>query len=62
MNPTTCDDKMERRRFEDSYSLPQNQRTCPDDEYALEHEKDILAKWHLRNDSEALEKIIKKGL
>jgi hypothetical protein len=62
MNPTTCDKSVNRCRFEDSFSLPQNQRKNPDDPYALEHEKEVLAKWHQKNDSETLEKIINEGL
>jgi hypothetical protein len=59
MNPTTVSNERTKRcRFEDSFSLPENQRKNPDDPYALEHEKTVLEKWHKKNDTEALEKII----
>jgi hypothetical protein len=58
MTRTSKGKKVERRRFEDSFSLPENQRKNPDDPYALEHEKATLEKWHKKNDTEALEKII----
>jgi hypothetical protein len=58
MTLTSNGKKAERRRFEDSFSLPENQRKNPDDPYALEHEKTVLEKWHKKNDTEALEKII----
>lgn len=58
MNPTTSDERKARCRFEDSYSLQENQRKNPDDFYAVEHEKEVLEKWHLKNNYDALEKII----
>lgn len=59
MKPATCDERKVRCRFEDSFSLPENQRKCPDDPYAFEHEKVLLVKWHQKNDSETLEKMVK---
>jgi hypothetical protein len=60
MNPTTCDKSKARCRFEDSFSLPENQRINPDDPYAFEHEKKVLEKWHQKNDFEALEKNLRR--
>jgi hypothetical protein len=58
MNPTTNCEKTGRCRFEDSFSLPENQRICPDDAYVFEHEKESLIKWHKKSDSEMLEEIM----
>jgi hypothetical protein len=57
MNPTKCDESKARCRFEDSFSLQENQRKNPDDPYALEHEKEVLVKWHRKCDFEALKKL-----
>jgi hypothetical protein len=52
MNPTMHDEKEQRCRLEDSFSLPENQRKYPDDPYAFEHEKEVIAKWHRRYEME----------
>jgi hypothetical protein len=57
MNPTIHDEKKQRSRLEDSFSLPENQRKYPDDSYAIEHEKEVIEKWHRRNVSKELLKI-----
>jgi hypothetical protein len=44
-------------RLEDSFSLPENQRKSPDDDYVDEHEKEVLEKWHLKNLKEEWENI-----
>jgi hypothetical protein len=58
MNPIVTNERTYRGRFEDSFSLPENQRICPDDAYVFEHEKDTLLKWHKRNDSEMIKEIM----
>lgn len=60
MNPTIHDEKEQRSRLEDSFSIPENQRKYPDDPYVLEHEKEAIEKWHRRNDREEWEKLIKR--
>jgi hypothetical protein len=57
MNPTIHEEKKCRCRFEDSFSLPENQRKYPDDDYAIEHEREALEKWHRKNLSEEWENI-----
>jgi hypothetical protein len=57
MNPTMNDEKECKCRLEDSFSLPENQRKYPDDDYAFEHEKEILEKWHRKNRSEEWKRI-----
>jgi hypothetical protein len=51
--PTCC------KRLEDSYSFPENQKKYPDDEFMMEHEKKIIEKWHKKNISEEIEKLVK---
>jgi hypothetical protein len=60
MNPTMHEEKDCRCRLEDSFSIPENQRKYPDDDYAFEHEKEVIEKWHRRNDREEWEKLIKR--
>ncbi|HUI93183.1 MAG TPA: hypothetical protein VLX68_13125 [Chitinivibrionales bacterium] len=45
-------------RFEDSFSLPENQRKYPDDPYAAEHEKEVLEKWHRKIQMEDIKRLV----
>lgn len=50
----------ERRRLEDSYSLPENQRHYPDDDYVETLEKELIEKWHRKNIAEEMERLVHK--
>jgi hypothetical protein len=61
MNSTIHDEKERRCRLEDSFSFPENQRKYPDDSYVLEHEKEVIERWHLKNAKEEWDRIAKTG-
>jgi hypothetical protein len=60
MNPNITDEKESkgRSRFEDSFSLPENQRHCPDDPYVMEHEKEVMEKWHRKMEREDMRRMV----
>jgi hypothetical protein len=59
MNPTLFEEKSPKSscRLEDSFSLPENQRKNPEDPFMLEHEKEVVSKWHEKNYCEDLKKL-----
>jgi hypothetical protein len=59
MNTSEYCEKTGRCRFEDSFSLPENQRRNPEDSFVMEREKALLEKWHQKNDFETLKTISK---